>query len=72
MIKVRMLKSVLGSPDGVCVKYYIKDNIFELPDSLAETFIKQKFAKNMFDEVNKYYDSSVLHETKMCSSPQNK
>lgn len=40
MVKIRMLKSENGSPYGTAVFRYIKDETYEIPESLAEVFIE--------------------------------
>lgn len=41
MAKIKMLKNTLGSPDGITVIKYKKDEIYELNESLTKTFVKR-------------------------------
>ncbi len=40
-IKVKMLKTTPGSPDNIRVLTYKKDDVVELPDSLARAFVDE-------------------------------
>ncbi len=46
-MKIRMLKTKNGSPDGMAVLTYAEDRVYELPEDLARVFIKQKWAKRL-------------------------
>ena len=46
-MKIRMLKTKNGSPDGLAVLTYDEDKVYELPEDLARVFIKQKWAKRL-------------------------
>ncbi len=39
-VKIKMLKSENGSPDGITVLRYMADQIYDVPESLAEIFIE--------------------------------
>ncbi len=39
MIRVRMLETKPGSPNGIVVNTYHKGNVYELPDELAMSFL---------------------------------
>jgi len=40
-MKVKMKESVKGSPDGLKVNLYLKDQEYDIPTSLAEVFVDQ-------------------------------
>ncbi len=44
-MKIKMLETRSGSPDGVSTVLYEKDREYELPDDLACVFIKEKWAR---------------------------
>lgn len=46
-MKIRMLKTMNGSPDGIRVRTYIEDLVYDLPESLAKVFTKQKWGKRL-------------------------
>ena len=39
MMRVRMLETKPGSPNGIAVNVYHKGNVYELPDELARCFL---------------------------------
>ena len=51
-IKVRMIQTKKGSPDGIRVIEYQKGEIYDLPASLAEVFLREGWAKKI-QEVKK-------------------
>lgn len=46
-MKLKMLETRSGSPDGVSTVLYEKDREYELPDGLACVFIKEKWARTV-------------------------
>jgi len=44
-MKVRMLQTMKGSPDGIQVKEYQAGEVYDLPPSLASVFLREKWAK---------------------------
>ncbi len=42
-----MLKTMNGSPDGIQVMTYVEDRVYDLPESLAKVFTKQKWGKRL-------------------------
>lgn len=46
-MKLKMLETRSGSPDGVSTVLYEKDREYELPDDLACVFIKEKWARTV-------------------------
>ena len=46
-MKIKMLKTRQGSPDGISVHTYCAEDIVEIPDELAKVFIRKRWAKNM-------------------------
>lgn len=40
MVQIKMLRNKHGSPDGATVKHYEKDEVYDVPESLAKTFIE--------------------------------
>ena len=45
VIKVRMLSTIKGSPDGICVEEYSEGGVYEIPGRLAEVFLKEGWAE---------------------------
>lgn len=65
-MKIKMLKTILGSPDGIKVNLYKKDEVYEnVPDSLAKVFIQEKYA----EQASIMTKPTVKAQT---SSPENK
>ncbi len=46
-MKLKMLETRSGSPDGVSTVLYEKDREYELPDDLACVFVKEKWAQTI-------------------------
>ncbi|MCH8209415.1 MAG: hypothetical protein IIA62_10255 [Nitrospinae bacterium] len=46
-MKLKMLETRSGSPDGVSTVLYEKDREYELPDDLACVFIKETWARTV-------------------------
>lgn len=46
-MKLKMLSSQNGSSDGFNVVRYAKGEVYDLPDSLAEVFLKQRWARRV-------------------------
>jgi len=44
-VKIKMLKTQAGSPDGLTVRVYQKDRRYDLPKALAEVFIEEGWAR---------------------------
>ena len=49
-VKVRMLHTQRGSPDGVHVHVYEQGQTYELPSSLAGVFIVEQWAEAVMEE----------------------
>jgi len=47
MVKIKMLETRTGSPDGVSVCSYIKGEHYELPDDLARVFVHEGWGKQV-------------------------
>jgi len=45
LIKVRMLSTIKGSPDGICVEEYSEGGVYEIPGRLAGVFLKEGWAE---------------------------
>ena len=46
-MKLIMLETKEGSPDGTVVNRYQKDQTYDVADSLAEAFVKEGWAKQV-------------------------
>ncbi len=58
-MKIKMLKTRQGSPDGISVVTYCADDVVDIPDELAIVFLRKRWAKK--------------NETKnLCKAPENK
>ncbi len=44
-MKIKMLKTRQGSPDGISVVTYCMDDVVDMPDELAKVFIHKRWAK---------------------------
>ncbi|MBL4665018.1 hypothetical protein JYT29_01130 [Nitrospina gracilis] len=44
-MKIKMLKTREGSPDGISVVTYCADDIIDMPDELAKVFLRKRWAK---------------------------
>ena len=45
IVKIKMLETRTGSPDGIIVRSYTQGEQYELPDALAAIFIAEGWAK---------------------------
>jgi hypothetical protein len=45
MVKIKMLETRTGSPDGFTVRSYTKGEQYELPDELANVFVHEGWGK---------------------------
>ncbi len=46
-MKIKMLKTRQGSPDGIIVNTYISGETVDVPDELARVFIAHRWAKKV-------------------------
>jgi hypothetical protein len=46
MVRVEMIESRKGSPDGVAVLDFDAGQAYDLPDELADVFVREGWAKN--------------------------
>ena len=46
-MKIKMLETRVGSPDGVTVRSYARGEQYELPDGLAQVFIDEGWGKQV-------------------------
>ena len=46
-MKIKMLKTRQGSPDGISVNTYISGETMDVPDELARIFIGQRWARRV-------------------------
>ncbi|MBC8284361.1 MAG: hypothetical protein H8E32_11155 [Nitrospinae bacterium] len=44
-MKIKMLKTRQGSPDGISVFTYCAEDIVEIPEELAKVFLRKRWAK---------------------------
>ncbi len=44
-MRIMMLQTMDGSPDGVTVNQYRKGETYDVPDSLGTVFLKEKWAE---------------------------
>ena len=61
-MKIKMLKTRQGSPDGITVNTYLSGETMDVPDELAQVFIRHRWAR-------KIYVKSVKSQGK---APENK
>ncbi len=62
-VKIKMFFNKSGSPDGINVIYYKKDQKYIIPERLAKTFIKLKIAEEIKEikpkEIDEDYDPDL-------------
>lgn len=46
-MKIKMLKTRSGSPDGIIVNTYTSGETVEMPDELAHVFIRHRWARKL-------------------------
>ncbi len=46
-MKIKMLKTRQGSPDGILVSTYTSGETVDVPDELARVFIKHRWARKI-------------------------
>jgi hypothetical protein len=46
-MKIKMLKTRQGSPDGMIVNTYISGESVDVPDELAQIFIRHRWARKI-------------------------
>lgn len=61
-MKIKMLKTRQGSPDGIIVNTYTSGNMVDVPDELAQVFIRHRWARKV--NVLKKKDSGKALENK--------
>ena len=44
-MKIKMLRTRQGSPDGVSVLTYCAEDVVEVPEELAKVFLRKRWAK---------------------------
>ena len=44
-MKIKMLKTRQGSPDGIVVNTYTSGETMDVPDELAQVFIRHRWAR---------------------------
>jgi hypothetical protein len=69
MPTVKMLRNEKGSPDGLAVQVYNKDQEYDLPDSLSDVFLKIGSAELVTDDIP---DESIVEAKAEEGSPKNK
>lgn len=53
-MKIEMLKTASGSPDGTSVKNYEKGQVYDVPDDLAKVFVDQMKVAEIFREKDEH------------------
>lgn len=53
MVKIKMLETRTGSPDGMTVRSYTKGEQYEMPGDLAQVFVQEGWGKVMQVRVRK-------------------
>ncbi|WP_143123680.1 hypothetical protein [Thermoactinomyces sp. DSM 45892] len=44
-MRIRMIRTMPGSPDGMKIYIYEADQVYDLPSSLARTFLEEGWAR---------------------------
>jgi hypothetical protein len=68
ILKIKMLTTQSGSPDGRTVCSYIKDEQYDLPESLGKVFVKEGWAKKVQAKAPK----QVVRKKDRGQPPENK
>ena len=66
-MKVQMLVSKKGSPDGIRVFLYESGKEYDLPDRLANIFIAEGWAEKVIE-----HEPTLQHETKIIKPSRKK
>lgn len=53
MVKIKMLETRTGSPDGMTVCSYVRGEQYEMPDGLAKVFVNEGWGKQVSTRVRK-------------------
>jgi hypothetical protein len=70
-MKVKMLKTIQGSPNGYIIETYYKDEVYNIPDKLYQAFKKLNVIKD-FVEIDKQEIKPKKEEKNILNSPMNK
>jgi hypothetical protein len=70
-MKVKMLKTIQGSPNGYTIETYYKDEVYNIPDKLYQAFKKLNVIKD-FVEIDKRKIKPKKEEKNILNSPMNK
>ncbi len=67
-MKIKMLETRTGSPDGVRVRSYAKGEQYELPDDLAQVFVQEGWGKPVQARIRK----PLVSKKVLGAAPENK
>lgn len=68
MVKIKMLETRTGSPDGMTVRSYARGEQYELPDGLAQVFVSEGWGKQVQERGRK----PVVRKKNAGAAPENK
>lgn len=73
-VKIKMVSGKSGSPDGVKVSFYAKDELYEVPVSLADAFVAEGVAERVDEDVSDAApaDGDAADEKAVEKAPANK
>ena len=49
-MKIEVVKTMAGSPDGVTHKIYLAGETYEMPEALGAVFVREKWGKDQTDK----------------------
>ncbi len=72
-MKVKMLKNVAGSPNGITVENYKAGGIYDITsESLVKVFISNNWAQICQETLDELKSENPAYEKKVMPSPENK
>lgn len=71
-MKIRMIETKVCYPDGITEKECLKGKTYDLPETIAKSWVKQGFAKNVKARKQKETKTEEPEETKVIEPPETK
>jgi len=65
-MKVRMVSTQKGSPNGIAIKLYTKGKVYDVPDELGKVFLQESWAEKLRDVEKKTVKKALK------AAPENK
>lgn len=71
-MKIKMLKTTPGSPDGIIIKSYLKDEVYDLSERLCNCFFKMRVAEKFVEKKEEVVEVKKEKEIKKEKPEKNK